>query len=206
MTQQVQRLGMFGGSFDPPHIAHVALIEAAVAQLALDQMRVFPTGQAWHKTRTLSPARDRLAMTGLAFGGLPRVVVDDREIRRDGPTWTIDTLRELQAEFAGAKLFLIIGGDQAAALPSWREWREIIQTATVAVAGRPDFTGASAVQDPSTADAVQHSASFEALQMPPASVSATDIRQRVSARKGVAHLVPDAVARYIDQHHLYLVP
>ena len=206
MSDLIQRLGMFGGSFDPPHITHVALVETAVRQLALDQMRVFPTGQAWHKARTLSPAQDRLAMAQLAFGGLERVAVDDREIRRDGPTWTIDTLRELQLEFPGARLFLVIGGDQAAALPSWREWREIMRIATVSVAGRPDTTGASAAQDPSTASLPQYSGPFEALQLPPASVSATDIRQRVSAHKGVAHLVPDAVARYIDQHHLYLAP
>lgn len=202
MSGLIQRLGMFGGSFDPPHNTHVALIETAVAQLALDQIRVFPTGQAWHKARTLSPAHDRLAMAQLAFGELERVVVDDREIRRDGPTWTIDTLRELHREFPGARLFLIIGGDQAAALTSWREWREIIRIATVSVAGRPDSTGASAAQDRSDTP----SGSFEALQLPPASTSATDIRQRVSAHKGVAHLVPDAVARYIDQHHLYLPP
>lgn len=206
MSGSIQRLGMFGGSFDPPHNTHVALVETAVEQLALDQLRVFPTGQAWHKARALSPAPDRLAMAQLAFGELERVVVDDREIRRDGPTWTIDTLRELQSEFPLARLFLIIGGDQAAALTSWREWREIIQIATVSVAGRPDSTSASAAQDLSSVRLEQFSGSFEALQLPPASTSATDIRQRVSSHKGVGHLVPDAVARYIDQHHLYLAP
>lgn len=198
----IRRLGMFGGSFDPPHNAHVALVETAVRQLALDALRVFPTGQAWHKARALSPVEDRLAMAQIAFGGMSRVSVDDREMRREGATYTIDTLRELQKEFAGAQLFLVIGGDQAAVLETWREWREIIRIATVSVAGRPDSTGASAAPDSSAAP----SGPFEALQLPPTSISATDIRQRVAAHKGVEHLVPGGVARYIAQHHLYLSP
>ena len=93
----VNRLGVFGGAFDPPHLAHVALVEAAVAALQLDQVRVLPTGLAWHKTRTLSEAHHRLAMTRLAYQHLPQVVVDDREIRRSGASYTVDTLRGLRA-------------------------------------------------------------------------------------------------------------
>ena len=98
------RIGVFGGAFDPPHNAHVALAEAALAQLDLAELHVIPTGQAWHKSRALTPKEDRLAMTRLAFTGLKgTVVIDSREVLRDGPTYTLDTLHELQQEQPGAQ-------------------------------------------------------------------------------------------------------
>ena len=103
------RVGVFGGAFDPPHIAHVALARAAVEQLQLDELRIFPTGQAWHKAQTLSAPEHRLAMARIAFADVPRAVIDDRELRRPGPTYTIDTLRELMAERPQAQLFLASG-------------------------------------------------------------------------------------------------
>jgi nicotinate-nucleotide adenylyltransferase len=203
-----RHIGVFGGAFDPPHRAHVALVQAAVTQLALDRLHVLPTGQAWHKARVLSPAADRLAMAELAFGSLPGVVVDDRELRRAGPTYTVDTLRELQAEQPQAELFLVIGGDQAGALESWREWREIIRLATVSVAVRPASADSPGPLDASgpggLAAGVAALARVRVLVMPPTDLSATAIRQRVARSQGIAHLVPEPVARYIDQHHLYL--
>ena len=92
------RIGLFGGAFDPPHYAHMALARAAVRQLGLSRLHVTPTGQAWHKSRPLTPAAQRLAMCRLAFAHEPRCVVDGRETRRDGPSYTIDTLAALQAE------------------------------------------------------------------------------------------------------------
>jgi nicotinate-nucleotide adenylyltransferase len=195
----VVRLGVFGGAFDPPHVAHVALARAAVEQLALDELRVFPTGQAWHKVQTLSPAQDRLAMAKIAFGGLPHTVVDERELHRPGPTYTIDTLRELKAEYPGAALFLVMGEDQADSLARWREWQAIVTTAVVCVAARPlphpegglDATGLPA------------EAEVRLLRLPPMPESATEVRLRVAAGQGIAQLVPPAVASYIDRHHLY---
>ncbi len=93
-----RRVGMFGGAFDPPHAAHRALVEAAVRQLQLERMYVFPTGHAWHKSRVLSPAIHRVAMAQLAFADLPEVVVDGRETLRSGPSYSVDTLRELHAQ------------------------------------------------------------------------------------------------------------
>ncbi|MES2483075.1 MAG: nicotinate-nucleotide adenylyltransferase [Pseudomonadota bacterium] len=200
MTQPARRIGVFGGSFDPPHNTHVALVNAAVAQLGLHEVRVFPTGQAWHKPRVLSAAPHRLAMARLAFDGVPRAMVDDREIRRPGPTYTIDTLRELQLEHPGAQLYLLMGADQAAALPQWREWHEIIRIAIISVAGRSQ----SASNATGFGFSDMPGGRFAALDLPPTPVSATEIRQRVLASLGIAHLVPGAVARYIEQHHLYL--
>ncbi len=95
---QPRRIGLLGGAFDPPHRAHQALARAAIEQMQLSELRILPTGQAWHKARPLSPAPHRLAMARLAFEGLPQATVDDRELRREGPTYTVDTLRELAAE------------------------------------------------------------------------------------------------------------
>ncbi len=191
---------MFGGSFDPPHNTHVELVKVAMAQLGLDQLRIFPTGQAWHKPRSLSAPEHRLAMAQLAFDGLPGVVVDDREMRRPGPTYTIDTLRELAQEAPQAQLYLIMGGDQAAALTQWRQWREIMRLAIISVAGRAASAGSAAGYDFSEVPGGR----FETLHLPPTAASATEIRQRILTSQGIAHLVPGGVARYIERHHLYL--
>jgi nicotinate-nucleotide adenylyltransferase len=194
-----RRIGVFGGAFDPPHAAHVALVQAALADLQLDQLFVVPTGQAWHKARALSPAHHRLAMAQLAFAALPRVIVDPRETQRSGPSYTVDTLRELKAQWPDAELFLIMGEDQARALSSWHEWQEVLRLAIICVAEREDLTGAS----PQFIAQKSHESRFRRLQMPAMPVSATDIRTRIAAHQCVAPLVFEPVARYIDDHHLY---
>jgi nicotinate-nucleotide adenylyltransferase len=197
----VTRIGVFGGAFDPPHNAHVALVQAALAQLGLAELRIFPTGDAWHKQRTLSAGGHRLAMAQLAFEGLPGAVVDARELRRAGPTYTLDTLRELQQEHPRAELVLIMGADQAASLPRWHGWREILAAAVVAVAHRP---GAGAGPfDPQALKDLPPGARFETLALAPMDTSATELRRRAAQGQDLIQLVPPAVARYIDQHHLY---
>ena len=194
-----KRLGMFGGAFDPPHNTHAALVLLALAQLQLDELRVIPTGQAWHKIRPLSPVVHRLAMAELAFSNLPKVVVDAREMHRTGPSYTVDTLREIQQEEPQADLFLLIGGDQARSLSSWHLWQEISQRATICVAERVDTTRASAGFD----DLNQLNGRFLRLQMPPSAISASDIRVRVATHQNIDALVCQPVARYIVHHHLY---
>lgn len=193
------RLGMFGGAFDPPHLAHVALAKAALTQLGLDELRVFPTGQAWHKARELTAGPHRLAMAELAFGEDRRAVVDDRELRRNGPTYTVDTLRELRAEHPGAELLLIIGADQAESLHSWRESARILELATLAVAARARPDPDVPAFDTSTLPGGR----WVEVELPPMPVSATQIRARVAAGQPIDHLVPAAVASYIARHHLY---
>lgn len=194
-----RRLGVFGGSFDPPHLAHVALARAAVQQLGLDELRVLPTGQAWHKARPLSAAEHRLAMSRSAFADVPHAMVDDRELRRAGPTYTVETLRELRSQHPGDELLLVIGADQAEALHTWRESAEILRLATIGVAARarPD-PGAP----PFDTDALPPG-SWRAVELPPMPVSATQIRARVAAGQGIDQLVPPGVASYIDRHNLY---
>ncbi len=190
---------MFGGAFDPPHRAHVALARAAVQQLVLDRLYVFPTGNAWHKARTLSPAEDRLAMARLAFGGLPGVQVDDRELRRAGATYSVETLRELQAEHPAALLHLLMGEDQAEGFTHWHAWDEIARLAVLCVAVRGSGEGITRLQ-------ALPGARVEPLRLPRMPESATEIRARLTAGQDITDLVEPAVASYIESHHLYQTP
>lgn len=206
--QRPLRVGMFGGAFDPPHWAHRALAETALQQLGLDRLHILPTGQAWHKTRVLTPAEHRVAMCERAFAGLPRVLIDQREIRRDGPSYTADTLAELAAEYPGAQLFLILGADQLLAFRTWVRWQEVLQCATLAVASRGVNIGAEAVSDSQLAqDLSGVDIPFTRLDMPLHNLSATAVRAQVqgSSRRypDLDVLVPEGVARYISEHHLY---
>ena len=193
------RIGVFGGSFDPPHCAHVALAQAAIVQLQLDNLHVIPTGQAWHKTRNLTPAHHRLAMTRLAFLGEAKVTVDACEITRQGPTYTIDTLRTLHAEYPTALLFLVIGYDQALALKTWKDWQDIVDLAIICVAQRTDASASPSL----SSDSFAYIPAIEHLEMPMMPVSATQIRQEIALKHPIDALVSDAVVRYIDHHHLY---
>lgn len=200
MSPRPRRVGVFGGAFDPPHRAHVALAEAALQQLQLDELRIFPTGQAWHKERELTAAEHRLAMVRMAFAQTPRIVVDERELRRPGATYTVDTLRELHAEQRQAQLFLVMGEDQARDFTSWREWQAIAALATLCVAERGASQGGIAALE------ALPNVSTRALQLPLMRESATEIRARVAAGQDIAALVAANVASYIAQNHLYRNP
>ncbi len=194
-----RRIGVFGGAFDPPHAAHLTLAQTAISTLALDELRIVPTGQAWHKARVLSDAHHRLSMAQLAFASVPQALVDPRETQRTGPSYTVDTLRELKALHEGADLFLIIGEDQASALPTWHAWGEVLQLAIICVAERKDIMGSQ----PRFMAPKAHEFRFRRLPMPALPISATDIRARIAAHQSVVPLVCEPVARYIDDHHLY---
>jgi len=196
---RVRRIAVFGGAFDPPHAAHVALVRAALQELQLDELRIIPTGHAWHKARPLSPPQHRLAMARLAFADLPQVVVDARETERAGPSYTVDTLRELKKEWPDAELFLLMGEDQARALPTWHAWQEILQTAIICVADRGDWKGSK----PRFFAPKRYESRFRHLPMPAVPLSATEIRARIAARQALGPLVFESVARYIEDHHLY---
>ena len=194
-----RRIGVFGGSFDPPHIAHVALARAAIEQLRLDVLFAIPTGDAYHKSRALTPAVHRLEMADLAFAQLDCVVVDPRETLRVGPSYTVDTLLELRTEYPGSKLFLVLGEDQARTLGSWHRFSEIPEIATICVAARAQFAGASGTFNATPAGFP----GLRPLEMPPMEVSSTDIRLRLAHGQAASPLVFEPVARYIAQHHLY---
>jgi nicotinate-nucleotide adenylyltransferase len=198
-----RRIGVFGGAFDPPHNAHVALAEAAIAQFGLDTLYVVPTGHAWHKSQALSAPAHRLAMARLAFEPIPHVQVDEREVQRPGPTFTIDTLLALQAENPGAHLYLFIGADQFAAFRQWHRWQDILDIAIICIAGRAQSMPA----EPQFEAYESRSSRFTLLDLPLMPVSATQIRQLTASGAATAgeitRLVPEAVARYISLHQLY---
>ena len=202
-VESPKRIGVFGGAFDPPHLAHVALAEAALEQFALDALYIIPTGQAWHKARALSAPQHRLAMARLAFENMARVVVDDRELQRAGPTFTLETLRALQAEHSSAQLYLFIGADQFAAFRQWHQWQAILEIAIICIADRAPSTLTQAQFDAYAP--YQHR--FFTLKLPLMPVSATQIRELIASGAAtaakVAKLVPEPVARYISQHRLY---
>ena len=196
------RIGLLGGSFDPPHLAHLALGRAALQTLALDELRWLPAGSPWQKAdRALAPATHRLAMLQALLAGEPRCVIDARELRRSGATFTIDTVRELQAEAETQNLpadwFLVLGQDQYAHFDTWRDWPELLQRLTLAVAARDG----DAPQAPAVLATVPHRCTL--LPLPPLAIAASDIRARVAAGQPVAALAGEPVARYIDQHQLY---
>ena len=206
-----RRVGMFGGAFDPPHAAHVALAQTALTQLGLDVLHILPTGQAWHKARTLSEPAHRLAMCGHAFGSLPGICLDDREIRRAGPSYTADTLAELSGEYPGARLFLVLGADQLLAFKTWSRWQEVLGLASLAVANRPVNLGADDLEAQAVeADLGAVDIPFVRLQMPLYPASSTAIRAHVHGQSrrcpDLDVLVPAGVARYISEHHLYETP
>lgn len=194
-----KRIGMYGGAFDPPHNAHIALAKAAVEQLGLDALHLIPTGHAWHKAQQLTAGKDRVAMAQLAFGHIDRVVIDQREVKRIGPTYSLDTLRELQAENPDAQLYLIMGADQAAALPTWRDFGEIAKIAIICVAERSNSTGH--ISYTTTLNSLNCRAVH--LELPIMLHSATDVRDLVLHQKPVNHLLPQAVADYIATNRLY---
>ena len=191
----MKRVGLFGGSFDPVHNAHVALAKVALEQLDLDEIRWVPVWQAWQKARRLAPAADREAMVRLAIAGEPRFVLDRIELRRSGPTFTLDTVRELAAAEPGSQWFLILGQDQYASLHTWHGWGELLGLVCLAIANRP---GAAIAVNPQIAKA-EH----RVVRLPMMNVSSTEIRRRVAAGEPITDLVPDAVARYIETHRLY---
>ncbi|WP_199534639.1 nicotinate (nicotinamide) nucleotide adenylyltransferase [Rhodoferax lacus] len=195
-----KRVGLFGGAFDPPHRTHVALAEAAIAQLQLDVLHIVPTGHAWHKQRPLTAAEHRLAMCSLAFAHVNRAQVDARETLRSGPSYTIDTLQELQSEYPGAQLYLVMGEDQAKALASWHRAEDLGLAAIICVASRSEPHAADSSADDSPK---LQGVPLQRLQLPPSPLNATEVRDRTARGQSVSALVLESVARYIDQHHLY---
>jgi nicotinate-nucleotide adenylyltransferase len=196
------RIGIFGGSFDPVHNAHVALARLALTELNVDELIWLPAGQPWQKQRSLAPAQHREAMVRLAIDGEPRFALSRIETRRSGPSYTIDSVRALRAARPGATCFLVIGQDQYAGFHTWHGWQELLGLVTLAVADR----AANRPDAPLAADAQVLAVAHETVALPMMDVSSTEIRERIAQSLPIDELVPPSVARYIARHHLYRDP
>jgi nicotinate-nucleotide adenylyltransferase len=191
----MSRIGLFGGTFDPPHVGHLVLAEWARARLRLDRVVFMPAGTPPHKRgRPLTGAAHRLAMTRLAVRGNPAFAVSDFEARRHGPSFTVDTLRDLRVRHPGARLFLLMGADSLADFPVWHEPAEIARLATLVVAARPGARRPARVP---------RGLRIARLDNPVVAVSSSALRARARAGRSLRYLVPDPVAAYIARHGLY---
>lgn len=188
------RLGVMGGTFDPIHNGHLVAASEAAAAFNLSEVIFVPTGEPWQKSRKVTKSEDRYLMTVVATASNPRFKVSRVDIDRAGPTYTIDTLRELRELHPDAELFFITGADAIAQILSWRDVDQIWGLAHFVAVSRPGHQ-MTLPEHPEGAISV--------LEIPALAISSTDIRQRVSAAKPVWYLVPDGVVQYIAKHQLY---
>ena len=199
------RIGIFGGTFDPVHLGHLWIGESATEQLRLDRLLWIPTAtQPLKPHGPIAADQDRVEMLRLAIAGRPGHAVDDREIRREGISYSVDTLAELRAECDPADLFLIIGSDSLASMQRWREPERLLELATLCVVQRG---GDSTINFDVLNDLVSRERieSFRqhVITMPLIEISSSEIRTRAGQGRGIRHLVPRAVEAYIDANGLY---
>ena len=196
--------GVFGGTFDPIHLAHLAVAEAALDDLGLADVTFIPAGQPPHKTdRVITPAVDRVAMVEAAIADNPGFRLSTIEVERDGPSYTVDTLAALDGAGIGP-LALVISMDSFVGLPTWHEPERVLALATVVVAPR---AGVDDVPEDFLATRLPGvAASVVRLAGPHLRLSASEVRRRAAAGRSVRYLVPDAVAAYIGDHALYRSP
>ncbi len=197
------RLGLFGGTFDPPHFGHLLLAEQCREQCALDEVWFIPASVPPHKREMVrTSAAKRVEMLKLATAGYAEFRVDERELSRDGPSFTVDTLESLHAIDPQRELFFLIGGDSLRDFPTWRSPTRILELATLVAVNRGDEPFVDS--GPLEAE-VGHAlaARVQRIRIPGVDFSSTDIRRRVARRQSIRFIVPRAVEVYIQQHGLY---
>ncbi len=199
------RLGVFGGTFDPIHIGHLIAAQEVWAALRLDRVLFVPAGEPPHKRGLpVTPAEHRVAMVALAIQDNPAFVLSRIEVDRPGPSYTVDTLRQLRATWPAAELFLIIGADELLSLPTWREPATIAALAQIVAVARPGVQIEDLRYLEPWIPEPQRRIHF--VSMPLIGISATDLRRRVAEGRPIRYQVPDAVMQYIYEHRLYRFP
>lgn len=198
---QAGGIGVLGSAFNPPHLGHLALAQEALWQLGLDEVVLVPTGEAPHKRIHDDPGRElRLAMTRLAAADDPRFTVSTLEVEREGPSYTYETLELLAREKGESDLVFVMGADAAVGFESWREPGRVVELARLAVARR------SGISDADVA-AVMRALGAEGratmLEMPQFGVSSSAVRERAAEGRPLRYLVPEAVARFIEEKAIY---
>ena len=189
------RIGVMGGTFDPIHHGHLVAASEVASAFELDEVVFVPTGQPWQKSdRDVAPAEHRYLMTVVATASNPRFTVSRVDIDRDGPTYTIDTLRDLSEQRPGAQLFFITGADALAQILSWKDSDELFGLAHFVGVTRPGH-----VLD----DAGLPADRVSLMEVPAMAISSTDCRVRIGRGEPIWYLVPDGVVQYIAKHQLY---
>jgi nicotinate-nucleotide adenylyltransferase len=195
------RVGILGGTFNPPHFGHLVCAQEALLRLELDALFFVPVGEAPHREIEQDPGAEvRLEMCERAVAGDDRFAVSRIEVDRPGPSYTVDTLRQWHEQSPEDELFLVMGGDQAAALPSWREPEEVLRLATVAAVERTGWRREPIVVSLARVKGAERLVFFD---MPRIEVSSTLVRRRVAEGKPIRYLAPDAVAELIAERDLY---
>ncbi len=190
-----KRIGILGGTFDPIHLGHLIIAQCAIEGSSLDKVIFVPAGQPYMKTRPISSAVDRLAMVDLAIKGNPRFEASDVDIKRAGPTYTVDTLKALKVKLGkGTTLSLIMGADSVAELPGWHKVKDLLSMCTILAFSRPGIKIVAAPE-------IKHKIKW--IDAPQVEISATDIRDRVKAGKNISYLVPERVKDHIKKRGLY---
>lgn len=197
------RLGVFGGTFDPIHYGHLVLAEQCREHLGLDEVRFLPAGHPPHKPgQQITPGQQRAEMVAFAIAGHPQFKLDRRELQRVGPSYTVDTLLEIQGESPEAELFLLLGADSLVDLPQWREPSRIAQLATIVAVNR---SGGPALDLQSLKSHLGDEilSRVTLLAIPGCDLSATDLRRRARAGRSLRYLTPRAVECYIQEKSVY---
>ena len=198
MADRRLRIGVMGGTFDPIHNGHLVAASEVQSWFDLDEVVFVPTGQPWQKAdRDVSKAEDRYLMTVIATASNPRFAASRVDLDRDGATYTIDTLRDLQKRWPDADLYFITGADAMAAILSWRDHKELFGLAHFVGCTRPGHN-----IDEHTLDGLPKG-NITIVEIPALAISSTDCRTRVERGEPVWYLVPDGVVQYIAKHHLY---
>lgn len=197
-----ERLGILGGTFDPPHLAHVDLAEAARDQFELDRVLLVVAGDPWQKAgRVEAAAGERLAMAEAAFSGVPGVEVSGIEVDRPGPTYTVDTLEALERD--DRVLFLVLGADAAAGIETWHRGERVRELATLLVADR---SGCGEAADRVVARLRERGWRCEVVNFEPHAVSSTALRERLAEGEDVRAEMPAEVVRVVEEQGLYTRP
>jgi nicotinate-nucleotide adenylyltransferase len=192
-----QRVGLMGGTFDPIHNGHLVAAEEARVALKLERVLFIPAGRPWQKERpSVSSADHRLAMTKLATADNDEFEVSGIEIEREGPTYTIDTLRTVGEEHPGAELHFITGADATLEILTWKDPEEALKLATFVAVTRPGH-------DLGKLASLGYRDRIVVLEIPALAISSTDIRRRVAEGRPIRYLVPESVRLYIDEKGLY---
>ncbi|MHB1836039.1 MAG: nicotinate-nucleotide adenylyltransferase [Solirubrobacteraceae bacterium] len=195
------RIGILGGTFNPPHLAHLICAQEAHVQLRLDRVLFIVARVPPHKPVDSEPGPEqRLRLCQLAVQGDERFAVSDLELRREGPSYTVDTLKALKDQAPNDELYLILGGDVAAGLPAWRDPERVLALATLAIARRRGTTEHAVAKALSSLRGGDRACHFS---MPRIGISSTMVRRRTAGGEPIRYLVPDAVADQIERHRLY---